>query len=81
MRSTATITGRGEPIRPTGAPVAVSGVIVSDSIPGQIETVMVNVLPATHGGPHAATGVQTVVGAAAGLLTPSPWQENKATAA
>jgi hypothetical protein len=50
-----------------------SGVVVSDSNPGQIETVTVNVLPGAHGvlsnlgigSYHAATGVYTVVGTAA----------------
>jgi Tryptophan-rich Synechocystis species C-terminal domain len=75
MTSTVTITGtNANQYTANSAPLSpFSGVVVSDSLPGQIETVTVNVLPGAHGslsnvgiGSYdAATGVYTVVGTAA----------------
>ena len=89
MSSTGTITGtQANQYTANDLPASpFSGVVVSDSLPGQIETVTINVLPAGYGSNlgigsyNAATGVYTVVGAATGLLTPNPWQGNKPTAA
>ena len=75
MTSTVTITGtQANQYTANDAPASpFSGVVVSDSLPGQIETVTINLQPPSHGslsnlgiGSYdAATGVYTVVGTAA----------------
>ena len=72
MSSTRTITGtQANQYTANDLPASrFSGVVVSNSLPGQIETVTINVLPAGYGllsnlgiGSYdAATGVYTVVG-------------------
>ena len=75
MTSTVTINGtQANQYTANDSPTApFSNVVVSDSLPGQIETVTINVLPPSHGALsnlgigsyNAATGVFTVVGTAA----------------